>query len=278
MRLGQWKPDNPTRHPDSLTGESTDQDALRSVTFDQFFDRYCDRVLKYCFYQLGCWEDAEDTAQHIFEKAFTAWDRFVQQKSDVNSGMRSWLFSIAHNEIANRHRTRARNPADPLSWAEAFPDNRPSPEELAILADHQGQLQAAMSRLSSDMKRVIELRLFGFDDAEIAKLLDKTPGAVRTAQCRAVIQIRSLMGVGHHGEGGTRCLTSDLPMPKRRWIVFGINLPALPMPHRCRDRTRKSQPQFVSSSPSMPRPYRSRLASGSDAVGRISNDQIDLWN
>ena len=195
MRLVQWQSNNTTSQADSPDSKSGDALCPAAIEFDQVFEAYCDRVLKYCFYQLGIWEDAEDTAQRVFEKAFAAWNRFEFKQSDSTYAVRSWIFSIAHNEIANRRRTASRQPTDSLDAADALPDKRPNPEDVAILADNQGRLQLAIAQLTPEMRDVVELRLFGFNDAEIAKLLNRTPGAIRTAQCRAVVQIRSLMGI-----------------------------------------------------------------------------------
>lgn len=151
--------------------------------------------MKYCFYQLGSLEDAEDLAQRVFERAYSAWERFDPGQADPGPKVRSWLFTIAHNEIVNRHRARVRHQSDSLDIASTLPASGPTPEELAILADNHGRLYTAISALSPELKQVVELRLFGLNDTEIADFLNRTPGAIRTAQCRAVAQLRSLMVV-----------------------------------------------------------------------------------
>ncbi len=170
--------------------------------FDQLFDRYGDPVLNYCYYRLGTWEEAEDAAQQVFANAYAGLARFRNRDraTDPGGSFRSWLFTIAHHEVANRRRGYARHPAMSLDLAtEAF-DLGPSPEELAVAADHQGRVLALVSQLSVDQRRALELRLAGLTDTEIGAVLGRTPGAVRAVQARAVARLRGLLGVRGEAE------------------------------------------------------------------------------
>jgi len=82
---------------------------------------------------------------------------------------------------------------------EAF-DLGPSPEELAVAADHQGRVLALVSQLSVDQQRALELRLAGLTDTEIGAIVGRTPGAVRAVQARAVARLRGLLGVRGEAE------------------------------------------------------------------------------
>src|SRR5439155_555943 len=77
------------------------------------YDRFVDPILNYCYYRLGAWEEAEDAAQQIFANAYAELRRFRPGDGSV----RAWLFTIAHHEVANRQRTRARHPSAPLTAA-----------------------------------------------------------------------------------------------------------------------------------------------------------------
>jgi RNA polymerase sigma-70 factor (ECF subfamily) len=158
------------------------------LAFDDLYARYADPILKYCYYRLGTWEEAEDAAQQIFVNVYRALPRFQVHHSSV----RSWLFSVAHNEVANRHRHRARHPTLPLTEATGLFDPAPLPEEVAVITDHQDHLRTLLAHLSEDQRRVVELRLAGLRDGEIAAVLGRSPGAVRGVQARAVARLREL--------------------------------------------------------------------------------------
>jgi RNA polymerase sigma-70 factor (ECF subfamily) len=183
--------------------DASDADLVRAahadpLTFDRLYDRYDDSILTYCYYRLGTWEDAEDAAQQVFANAYARLGAF----RDGPGSFRAWLFTIAHHEVANRKRGRARHPAAPFDAARDVADAGPTPEELAIAADHQGRALALLSHLSPDQRQVVEFRFAGLSDAEIGTVLGRSPGAVRAVQARAVARLRDLLGVRTTREGG----------------------------------------------------------------------------
>jgi len=196
--------------PDNLEGwqAGPDDRALSTAAqeipadFDQLFDRYGDPVLNYCYYRLGTWEDAEDAAQQIFSNAFAAIGRFCDRDPGSGGTVRSWLFTIAHHEVANRRRAFARRHDAPLETAFDLADPGPSPEELAVAADRQGRVLGLIAQLSRDQRQTLELRLAGLTDTEIATVLGRSPGAVRAIQSRAVARLRGLAS-RFGGEGGS---------------------------------------------------------------------------
>lgn len=168
------------------------------AAFDLLFECYGDAVLNYCYYRCGTWEEAEDAAQQVFANAFAAIGCFRERE---NGGpLRSWLFTIAHHEVANRHRFFSRHRTTPLDTAIDLPDPGPSPEELAVASDQQGRVLGLIAQLSRDQRQTLELRLAGLTDGEIATVLGKSPGAVRVTQSRAVARLRGLLGA-NSGEG-----------------------------------------------------------------------------
>jgi RNA polymerase sigma-70 factor (ECF subfamily) len=169
------------------------------VAFDDIYDRYADAILNYCFHRLGTWEEAEDAAQQIFVNAYRALPRFQVR----DGSLRSWLFTVAHNEIANRHRYQARHRTLPLTEAAAVFDPAPLPEEMAVVIDQQERLRRMLPCLSEDQRRVVELRLAGLRDGEIAAVLGRSPGAVRGVQARAVARLRDLRDRGPREQGAT---------------------------------------------------------------------------
>lgn len=185
-------------HPES---DAALVDAARRnlVAFGTLYERYRDDVLRYCFYCLGDWDEAADATQQVFANAMAGLPRFV----DRDDSFRPWLFRIAHNEICSRHQHRARHPTSPWADATTVVDPAPSPEILAIAADDHERLWHVMRALPPDRRQVCELRFAGLTDKQIAHLLGKSEGAVRTAQSRAIAQLRDLLGRRLARSGGT---------------------------------------------------------------------------
>lgn len=193
----------PTRARASSLDDGDDTDLVLAAqidpdAFDRLYDRYDQPILTYCYYRLGTWEDAEDAAQQILTNAYANLPAFRSGRGSF----RSWLFTIAHHEVANLKRTRARRPDAPFDAAYDVVDPGPPLDELAIAADRQGRARALLTQLSADQRQVVELRFAGMNDREISKILGRSPGAVRTVQARAVARLRELLGIRPTREGG----------------------------------------------------------------------------
>ena len=75
-------------------------------------------------------------------------------------------------------------------------DAAPSPEELALAADDHRLMHDLLSRLKTEQRELLELRLAGLTDAEIARVLGRSHDAVRKAQSRAIGILRGFLGSG----------------------------------------------------------------------------------
>lgn len=174
-------------------GEGSDASLARRAKhdpaeFEPLYLRYRDSVLAYCYRKLGDRDEAEEAASTAVVAAL----RGLATYQEHGNSFRSWLFTIVHNEIALRLRTRIRHPEEPIEAAAAIIDLSRTPEELAILADDQLRLAALLSVLSTRERNVIELRLANLSTAEIARVLEISPQNVRTTQCRAIARLRTV--------------------------------------------------------------------------------------
>jgi RNA polymerase sigma-70 factor, ECF subfamily len=174
---------------DDLDGEAALVDRARHdrQAFAPLYRRYADPVYRYCYRCLGSKEAAEDAAAQIFTQAIAALPRYR------DGSFRSWLFTIAHNVIVSTRR------ANRFHWSLAdivlWPSSEPSPEDLAIDGAEREALRAMLNRLSTDQRELLELRLAGLNDAEIARVVGRSHGAVRIAQHRAIVRLREMLGL-----------------------------------------------------------------------------------
>ena len=153
------------------------------AAFATLYRRYLDRVYGYAFYQLGDHHDAEDVTERIFLAALRALPDF----RDQGSTFRAWLFRIAHNTIANAHRSRARRRTEPLpdDFQRAAPNADPAGQ--VALADELREIRRVVAEMPDDRRQVILLRFVDdLSTAEIAEVLDRSPGAVRVLLHRSL--------------------------------------------------------------------------------------------
>lgn len=156
--------------------------------FAPLYARYADPVYRYCWRRLGDPDAAADATSLVFTKALAALPRYRA------GSFRSWLFAIAHNAVVDGVRTSRQHAAlDPMFDPV---DPTPGPEELAIAGDAGRQVRALLASLTNDQRHVVELRLAGLTDREIAAALERNLPAVRMLQTRAVARLRTLIGPG----------------------------------------------------------------------------------
>jgi RNA polymerase sigma-70 factor (ECF subfamily) len=161
--------------------------------FEPLYLRYRDAVINYCFYRLGDHGEAEDAASAIFVKAI----RGLSEFRDRDGSFRTWLFRVAHNEVVDRQRQRARHPEVPIDLFRERPGSERSPEDLAADADAHVRIRTLFSALPPRERAVLELRAADLDTHQIAAVLGVTAHNVRSTQSRALARMRkSLAQVG----------------------------------------------------------------------------------
>ena len=162
--------------------------------FGFLYDRYVDRVYRYCYGRLGDREAAEDATSLIFVRAMAA------LPTHRGGSFRSWLFTIAHNVVLNARRNASR--AQSLTVMEEIAEPGPQLDERAEDAERWHAVRRALASLPEEQRRVVELRLAGLTGPEVALVVGRSHEAVRTTQRRAVARLRGLLGVASASEEG----------------------------------------------------------------------------
>jgi RNA polymerase sigma-70 factor (ECF subfamily) len=188
-------------HPAAISSELSDDALIVAARHDRqafgcLYDRYLAVVYRYCYGRLGNREDAEDATSQVFARALSAVPTY---RGGV---VRIWLFTIAHNVVLNIRRDA--NPTYPLELLPDLADGTLPLDELAAQGERRRSLQRALGQLPDEQRRVLALRLAGLTGPEIAAILGRSHAAVRSTQCRAVAQLRLLLGVPAAGKEARR--------------------------------------------------------------------------
>lgn len=189
----------PARDPDGSDAELVAQARLGDPrAFALLYRRYLDQVYDYCRHRLGTREAAEDATQTIFLKALGSIR--TCRDGDLFAG---WLFAIARNVITDAYRSGRVANVD-IDARPDIADPARSPEELAIGAEwtlHLERLRADC--LGHEDRDLLDLRLQGLNDKEIAVALDRSHGAIRVAQHRMLKRLRNCMGLDREADHDT---------------------------------------------------------------------------
>ncbi len=149
--------------------------------FAQLYDRYVEKIFKYIYYKLGSKSDAEDLTAQVFLKAWEAIGRYRLTERPFSA----WLYRIAHNLVVDHFRTRREAvPIDDVTSIDEKDGDLDDVTQRHLTAE---TLRRAIHRLTSDQQQVIILRfLEGYSTEDVAKIMGKGQGAVRTLQHRAL--------------------------------------------------------------------------------------------
>lgn len=142
-------------------------------------------VYTYIYYRVGEQMTAEDLTAEVFV-------RLVDKIHTFKPGNRpilAWLYTIAGNLVKDHYRRKGRATMLPIS--ETIRSNGHSPTHLVEKAQNHRRLVAAMEQLTEDQRQVILLKFVERrSNLETAAILDKTEGAVKALQHRALASLR----------------------------------------------------------------------------------------
>ena len=166
--------------------------------FSVLVERYSARVYGVCFSYLGNRQDAEDSAQETFVKAFKAMGNY-----QFLSSFYTWIYRIAANTCMDFRRRSSKHAAVSLDEAmdtddsQVFwqiPDQGPLPDELAIQAETRQLIREGITHLPDFLQEIIILRdLEGLSYHELADLLNLSEGTVKSRLSRARYQLMLLL-------------------------------------------------------------------------------------
>src|SRR6266511_1428811 len=158
-----------------------DRNALEELYLIHF-----DRIYSYLHMSVGNRHDAEDLTTQTFLKMLESITSFRWQSAPFSA----WLFRIAHNLAMDHFRaTRRWQPEEEVP--EPTGETESSAEAVALQSiGRQGMLEL-IEDLSQEQKQVLTLKfVFNLPNAEVATILEKTEGAIKSLQHRALVSLQ----------------------------------------------------------------------------------------
>jgi RNA polymerase sigma-70 factor (ECF subfamily) len=161
---------------------------LEAPALAEIYDRHAGPIYGYLYRLLGDPAQAEDLTGEVFLRLLHA----LHTGRAPRDRLEGWLYRVAHNLAMDLFRRQKKGPSVPLDEELAAEGNQP-PD---VVHDRQvtERLRASILRLTSDQQRVILLRFAEERPlAEVARLMGKSEGAIKTLQHRAVSRLRQLL-------------------------------------------------------------------------------------
>jgi RNA polymerase sigma-70 factor (ECF subfamily) len=162
-------------------GQRGDREALEELYLIHF-----DRIYSYLHVSVGNRHDAEDLTTQTFLKMLEKIGSFKWQSAPFSA----WLFRIAHNLAMDHFRARRRwQPEEDVP--EPAGEEEPSAELAAMQTIGRESMLQLIEKLSPEQQQVLTLKfVFNLPNAEVAAILDKTEGAIKSLQHRALASLQ----------------------------------------------------------------------------------------
>ncbi|MEA3352004.1 MAG: sigma-70 family RNA polymerase sigma factor [Chloroflexota bacterium] len=155
------------------------------TAFAEIYDRCQPPIYRYISYRVNNPLDVDDLTSDVFVRLVERIDRFTYRGKPILA----WLYTIAHNLVIDYYRRVEREKQSPLD--EQLAANTVTPEEYADTALDLKRLSGKLQQLTKDQQNVIIFKFIeGHSNAQVAQLMGKTVGAIKSLQHRGLAALR----------------------------------------------------------------------------------------
>jgi RNA polymerase sigma-70 factor (ECF subfamily) len=149
------------------------------------YDQFHQPIYRYIFRQVGDMETSRELTGEVFQRLIKA----VQGEPIPEQYIQSWLYRTSHNIVVDHYRRQKH--LQHLSIEDMPIESESVTEEDAELQLSIAAVRSALQELTTDQQQVILLKfLEGLSNKEVAEVMDKSIGAVKSLQHRALAILR----------------------------------------------------------------------------------------
>lgn len=173
-----------------------------AVAWEEIVRTYTRRIYNICYRFAGSPSDAEDLTQDVFIKVYRTLNSFDPEKAGFNT----WITTVTRNLLVDHfRRTKNERATDSLddsgedgdermALADKIEDAGPSPDVHMERRETREQVQAALQKLSPELREAVILRdLQDMDYKEIAQVLKVPEGTVKSRINRGRAELARLL-------------------------------------------------------------------------------------
>lgn len=156
--------------------------------FGELYQRCVDRIYTYIYYRTGNAADAEDLTARTFHQALTHLPKYT----DHGVPFVAWLYRIAHNLVANHHRSHSRWKLTSLEDLELSGKPADGPERVAESNERRSALWAAIRRQPEERQRLLILKYADrLSNEEIGAVMGRTESAIKSLYFRTLKALKA---------------------------------------------------------------------------------------
>jgi len=154
--------------------------------FGQLYEIFAPEIYRFVFFRVKSRQDAEDLTQKIFIKAYKA---LIKSKGKFKN-FRAWLYQISRNTVIDYYRTLKIH----ISWETKIIKSKVNVEKEALFKEEVEEAFQLLEKLKTKEKEILILYYIqGFQLKEIAKIMKKSPMAIRLTKHRALKKLKKFI-------------------------------------------------------------------------------------
>lgn len=177
----------PGKLAEKLSGLLEQARSGKEEAFSQIYELCFEKIYRFIYYRVSHKEVAEDLAEEVFIKAFHNLPSLTKSQS-----FESWLYQIARNQVIDYY--RAKKIVIPLEEVENTLEYETNVVDIVNLENQQKIFLKLLKELSPEQQVVIKMKfLEDLPNIQIANILNKTEGAIRVIQHRALSKLKELI-------------------------------------------------------------------------------------
>lgn len=158
--------------------------------FGRLYELYSPPVFRFLFAHLDSPLDAEDLTEEVFLRAWQALPGYRMRGIPFTG----FLFRVARNALYDHYRRTRKRADDPGLDHDLVDDLQPDPAQSLPAHLERRELRRVLAKLREDYRTVLVLRfLVGLSPEETAQAMERSAGAVRVLQHRALGAVRKLL-------------------------------------------------------------------------------------
>jgi len=153
--------------------------------FLPYYNQFKDKIYNYYLYRVGFDRLlAEDLTSEVFIKALKSFNDFDKSKK-----FQSWIYMIAHNHLVNHYKLSKH--LVPLESVEDYLQYMDNNGEINY---ELGRVLKIIDKMEETDRNVLQLKFVDdLDNQEIAEVLQKEEGTIRTQISRSVTKLREIL-------------------------------------------------------------------------------------
>lgn len=157
------------------------------------YDRYQSKIYRFILLKVGVVAEAQDLTHQVFLHALT----HIGSYQDIGHPFGSWLYKIARNQIIDHYRTRKDQPSLDEDGGEerfsAFLQSDDLAQETQTRMEMERVAQA-IQQLKPEYQDIVIMRFIeDLSIKEIAQIVEKSEGAIKLLQHRAVAALKKIL-------------------------------------------------------------------------------------